>query len=654
MLRQILSTALVSALATTALDTTALADVRCAKIFGDHMVLQRETEVAVWGWGDPGEHVTVTGSWSDGGRVTVTGRDGRWSLKIATPVAGGPHTLSVKGNNELTFSDVLIGEVWVCSGQSNMEWAVRSSDNPEEEIKSANHPNLRIFDVGRAISMEPVEDVSGSWSAVTPETIPGFSAVGYFFGREVQAQLGIPVGLIGSNWGGTVAESWTSREGLASFPEFTEKINAIDSALEGGGEDTLGGRQAQWWHTLNAKDPGMREGWMKPGVDTASWTETTLPGLFKDFGHGDFDGCMWYRRSVTVPAAWAGKDLVLELGPVDDMDITYFNGEEVGAMRQTGKWQTPRVYSVPAAKVHAGRENLISVLCLDTGGGGAIGLNTAMRLRPKDSERAVDLSGAWHARPGVKLGDLGSYPSDQFFHANYVTALHNGMIAPIVPYGIRGALWYQGESNRGRAAQYRRVFSNMIEDWRRKWGIGDFSFYFVQLAPYHYNLDAGELAELREAQTLALALPNTGMAVTMDVGNVRDIHPRNKQDVGKRLALWALAKDYGQDVVFSGPLYRAMVVVGSSARLHFDHGQGLRAEGGAPTNFTLAGADGVFHPASARIDGATIVVTCEAVPQPAAVRYCWGTDDEGNLFNGAGLPASSFRSDAWPPVSSWR
>lgn len=634
--------------------TPAAADVTCAALFGDHMVLQRESEVAVWGWADPGEHVTVQGSWAGEERITVAGSDGRWSVRVATPEAGGPHTLSVKGSNELTFTDVLIGEVWVCSGQSNMEWPVRACANPEAEIAAANHPNLRIFDVGRRISMTPVEDVRGSWAAVSPETIAGFSAAGYYFGREVQAGLGVPVGLIGTNWGGTVAESWTSREGLAGYEEFAPLIDQIDQRLGAGKADSLSAKQAAWWAKIEASDPGAKGAWMSPGLDTAGWTEVTLPGLFADFGQGDFDGCMWYRRSVDVPAGWAGKDLVMELGPVDDMDLTYLNGELVASTREAGKHATPRSYSIPAAQVRAGEANLITICVVDTAGGGAVGLNTEMVLRPEAGEGRVALSGAWLARTGSPIADFGPFPHGNWFHANYVTALHNGMIAPIVPFGIRGALWYQGESNRGRAAQYRRVFPGMITDWRSKWGIGDFSFYFVQLAPFRYGGDTGQLAELREAQMMTLDLANTGMAVTMDIGNITDIHPKNKQDVGKRLALWALAKDYGQDVVYSGPLYRSMVVVGDTARLHFDHAAGLRAGEGGLKSFLVAGEDRVFHPGSARVDGGTLLVKSDAVPRPVAVRYCWGTEDEGSLFNGAGLPASSFRSDAWPPVSSWR
>jgi sialate O-acetylesterase len=637
------------------LSTGAQADVKCAALFGDHMVLQRETEVAIWGWADAGEHVTVSGSWSEQERVTVTASDGRWSMRFPTPAAGGPYSLTVSGKNRLVFEDVLIGEVWVCSGQSNMEWPLSRADNGAQEIASANHPSIRHFDVRRHIALQPADDVVGQWAACTPESIGGFSAVGYFFGRELQTRLDVPIGLIGTNWGGTVAEAWTSREGLAAFPEFTTAIDKITETLRSDGKPmSETRRQRQWWGKVQTKGLGARGKWMAAGLDTSQWRAAAVPGLFKDADLGDFDGCVWYRRTVAVPADWKGQDLVLDLGPVDDMDITWFNGGEVGATRVMGKWQTPRSYKVPAEMVHPGRPNVIAVCVVDTGGAGALGLGTDMRLRPASSKpgAGLDLAGEWRLKTGSSMGDLGSFPSGNWFHQNYPTALYNGMLAPIVSYGIRGAIWYQGESNRVRAAQYRRLFPAMIEDWRAKWGIGDFSFYFVQLAPFHYGGDQGQLSELREAQARTLDLDRTGMAVTMDIGNVRNIHPTNKQDVGLRLALWALAKDYDMPVEFSGPVYRSMVVVGDRAHLHFDHAQGLRIDGPEPARFTVAGADRVFHPASLSLEGQTLVVHSDAVAQPAAVRYCWGTDDEGSLFNGAGLPASSFRTDDWPPASS--
>ncbi len=630
----------------------AAADVTCAPIFGDHMVLQRQTKVAIWGRGEPGEHVHVQGSWSEEGRETVTGSDGRWSLRLPTPEAGGPYTLRVEGNNALAFEDVLIGEVWICSGQSNMEFPLRAVRNGEQELAAANDPRLRIFDVGRSIAMQPKSELSGNWAAVTPETASSFSAVGYFFGRSIEQHLGVPVGLIGSNWGGTVAESWTSREGLAPVQEFQPALAAIDAHSEEGGPSLLE-RQTRWWKRWFEADLGNREGWMQAEFDDQEWPRVTLPGTFQDFGQGGFDGSYWFRRRITIPTDWAGKELMLELGPIDDMDQVFLNGERVAGTTIFGQYRTPRRYAIPAERVRAGEENLLVVCVVDTGGVGAIGGGTELRLHPKEEEGGIDLGGRWRAKPGSPIGDFEAFPTQDWFHANYPTALFNGMIAPLIPYTLRGVLWYQGESNRGRAQQYARLFPAMITDWRRHWGQGDFPFYFVRLAPFGYGGDRGELAAIREAQSAALDLPNTGMAVTLDIGNPSDIHPRNKQDVGDRLARIALARDYGVDLEYWGPTYRALLVVGDTVRCHFDHAQGLHAEG-RPAHFTVAGEDHVFHPAQARIEGETVLVRSDEVPSPVAVRYCWGATDQGNLFNGDGLPAPSFRSDDWDPLEGNR
>ena len=642
------------------LSASALADVRLPAVFGDHMVLQRETTVAVWGFAEPGERVAVRGSWSAAASAAVTGEDGRWSTTIATPRAGGPFTLTVSGDDELTLSDVLVGEVWICSGQSNMQWNVASCADAEQEIADADHPGIRLFTVAKVTSLAPAEDVRGAWATCTPEKIPTFSAVAYYFGRELMRELDVPIGLISTNWGGTVCEAWTSRETLAGFPEFGQALARIDDArASGGSAPTVAELQERWWAALEAGDPGMTGGWMRGTADGEHWQETSVPATFSDVGLGSFDGCVWFRRSVEVPDDWVGRDLVLDIGPVDDMDITFLNGELVGATRGDGKWQAPRSYAVPAGVAKAGA-NVIAVCAVDAGGNGSIGVagdvRPPMRLRPADDPAGTGLAleGTWRARAGASTSTLGGFPRRNWFHQNSPTALHNGMLAPLVPFGMCGAIWYQGESNRTRAAQYRRLFPAMISDWRSKWGIGDFPFYYVQIAPFGYGGDSGQAAELREAQTMALSLPNTGMAVTMDVGNPKDIHPKNKQDVGRRLALWALAQDYGKDVAYSGPLYRAMVVVGGEARLHFDHAQGGLVAEGAPTHFTMAGEDRVFHPAQARIEGETVIVGCEAVPRPIAVRYAWGAADEPNLKNGAGLPAPSFRSDDWPAVSADR
>jgi sialate O-acetylesterase len=634
-----------------ALASPTLADVRLPRIFGDHMVLQRESEVLVWGFADPGEVVTVRGGWDDSTVTTVADDEGDWHVHMQTGQAGGPYTLTV---NDVTLSDVLLGEVWICSGQSNMEWHVEWCDDAQAEIAAADHPRLRLFTVAKALAATPQDDVRGTWTACSPETVGAFSATGYYFGRELLAELGdVPIGLVSTNWGGTVSEAWTSRETLARFDAFAPALARLDEGDDG---QSLAAQQAAWWRSLEQQDPGFEAGWMNAGVDTEPWTNAAVPGYFKDIALGSFDGTVWYRRTVDVPAEYVGQELVLDLGPVDDMDLVYLNGERVGATLGLGQWQSPRSYSVAADVVRAG-PNVLAVCAVDTSGAGSIGVAggapTSLRLRPASSQagEGLPLEGTWKARAGASMGALGAFPNAGWLHANYPTALYNAMIAPLLPYAIRGAIWYQGESNRARAAQYRRIFPALIEDWRAKWGRGDFPFYWVQIAPFGYGGDTGEAAELREAQMLTQSLPHTGMAVVMDIGNPGNIHPTNKQDVGRRLALWALAKNYGRDVECSGPVYAGLEVKGAEARLTFEHAAGLTSGDSPPSHFTLAGSDRVFHSATARIEGETIVVTSDAVGAPVAVRYAWGAADQPNVKNGAGLPASSFRTDDWPMVT---
>lgn len=460
----------------------AWADVKLPQIFGDHMVLQQKSDAAVWGWAEPNEEVTVT--LGDAKATAKTGADGKWKTKIAVPAGSDkPLTLSVKGKNEIVLKDVLAGEVWVASGQSNMEWSVAASLNPAEEAKNANHPLIRMIKVKKTVAESPQEDIvvdpgtkkttpTSGWAICAPDTAPSFSAVGYYFARSLQQDLKVPVGIINTSWGGTICEAWTSKEKLASEPSLAH---------------------------------------------------------------------MAERKVVADP----------------------------------------------------------------------------MKPNP-----------------------------------NQPTVLYNAMIAPITSFGIRGAIWYQGESNVGRAAQYRTLFPAMIVDWRARFGQGDFPFLFVQLAPFNYgNQPAELLAEQWESQSKTLALPNTGMCVTTDIGDIKDIHPKNKQEVGRRLALWALANNYGKsDLVYSGPLYDSMTVDGAKVKLKFKHvGGGLAARDEKPlSHFTIAGEDKMFVPATAVIEGDSVVVSAEGVSKPVAVRFAWNKIAEPNFSNKAGLPASPFRTDDFP------
>ena len=634
------------------------ADVRLPAILGDHMVLQRDTEVPLWGWADPGERVSVQASWQPDAVEATADADGHWRVTIHTPGAGGPHTITIAGENVLTLREVLIGEVWICSGQSNMEWSFASGvPNREQELATANQPHIRLFNVNRKLAAGPLEDCEGQWQECTSKSVFGFSAVGYFFGREIHQELNVPVGLIGSSWGGTVAEAWMSPESLRRYGGFDDRLKQLEAerAAPGTLAKTRDLAVQRWWEGLTQLDAGSAPGgWMQPDFADADWAEMRLPTRPEADGLGNFDGVIWYRRTFDAMDEWTDRALTLELGPIDDMDTVWINGQRIGGTERAGAYQLPRKYTVPAGVVKP-KNNVIAVRVVDTGGpGGFFGQPAQLALHFSDGKtsQAVALAGTWQCRAGARISALPPFPWQHSLHANWPSVLYNGMIAPLTPFAIRGAIWYQGEANRPRPIQYQTLFPALIRDWRELWGRGDFPFYFVQIAPFRYQGDTGDAAALRDAQRRTLSVPNTGMAVTMDIGNPNDIHPRNKQDVGHRLALWALAKTYGRDgLVYSGPLYRSMDAEEGRIRLHFDHADGgLRTDG--PLDFFLiAGRDRSFVRAKARIEGETVVVWSEAAPDPIAVRYAWGPADEPSLFNKVGLPAACFRTDNWSEVS---
>ncbi len=488
------------------------ADVRLPKVFGDHMVLQREAPIVVWGWADPGEKVTV----SLAGRTAAAKADasGSWKVTLSALPAGGPLEMSVAGKNRVLLSDILVGEVWLCSGQSNMEWILKNTDNADEAIASADLPEVRLLTVEKRPSPQLLPDIRGAWAVCTPKSAEGFSAVAFFFGRKIQAELKVPVGLINSSWGGTSAEVWTPADG---FP------------LGAGLDDST--------RTIRQADADFR---------------ALLPAKLAEF------------------EAWiAGSKKALH-------------------------------------------------------GGGPLPLVPELPKHPIFSE---------------------GYPSQP-------TSLYNGMIHPLVPFAFRGALWYQGEANAitHDGPLYLEKMKALVGGWRKAWGRGDFPFYFVQIAPLDAVYEGDDLPRLWDAQRAALALPNTGMAVTTDIANLKDIHPRNKLDVGNRLALWALARDYGRSgLVCSGPLYKAVEFKDGKAVVSFDYAAGGLVAGGGNdlTWFEVAGADRVFKKARARIEGSTVVAASTDVPRPVAVRFAWHRNCTPNLINTAGLPASPFRTDAW-------
>ena len=493
------------------------AEVTLPSVIGDNMVLQRGIQIPIWGWASPGEEITITLGTEDEvtaslfSTTVVADIEGNWRTKLSAMDAGGPYILKISGSNTLELTNVLFGEVWICSGQSNMEWSVRASKDADAEIAAANYPNIRLFDVPRKPSGLLQDDIEADWSETTPETIENFSAVAYYFGRKLHKNLNVPIGLINTSWGGTRIEPWTPPAGFDSVPTLESISKEIQEA------------HADYRQQLPEK---MKE--------IEAWIAETREALETD------------ARLTQIP-------------------------ENRHSLRH-------------------------------------------------------------HARP---------------------TGLYNGMVYPIVPYAVRGAIWYQGESNLRDGMRYHEKMKALINGWREVWGQGDFPFYFVQLAPFNYGGWIGDpffLPQIWEAQTATLSVPNTGMAVTTDIGNLKDIHPQNKQEVGRRLALWALAKTYGkEDVTYSGPLYKSMTVDGNIIRLSFDFVEGgLMARGEEPlTWFEIAGEDKQFVEAKATIDGNTILVSSDTVANPIAVRFGWHQNAEPNLVNKEGLPASPFRTHQW-------
>jgi sialate O-acetylesterase len=624
----------------------ATAQVRLAKLFTDHMVVQRNQPVRVWGWASPGEAVQVRMAGQSGRAKAET--DGAWQVDLPALAAGGPYELVVSGKNSLTINDVLVGEVWLCSGQSNMAFTVRRGANAEAEIKAGTHPQIRHYTMKREMALQPAADVPGGhWQVASPETVGDFSAVAYFFARDIQRELNVPVGLILNAWGGTQLEGWLSRKTVEQHPTYRKWLADIpptmDSALTIQTHRTLNALRTQ-----HAPLPADDTHWADPAHDDSAWP--VLPGIgpWERNVLPGFDGRVWFRKEVDVPAVFLDQPMLLSLGPVDDSDETYVNGVRVGGF--TNAPGQPRTYFVDKKILRPGK-NVIAVRVDDKAGdGGLTGQAAQLTLSSTVHDFSARLTSGWRYR--VARHDRVNVEALQ--HFQYPTILNSALVAPLRNLPLAGVLWYQGEANTSRAWQYRETFPMLIQDWRQQLGQPALPFLFVQLAAFRAGPD---WPELREAQQVAFALPNTGMAVTTDVGQTDDIHPRNKQDVGKRLARQALRVAYSRPVVADGPQYASLKIEAGRMVISFKKESNQAAPmalackdpRGYLGGFEIAGTDQKFYPARADIVGSTVVVSSPAVPQPVAVRYAW-TDDphEANLYNTDGLPAAPFRTDDWP------
>jgi sialate O-acetylesterase len=584
-------------------------------------------------------------SHSTGKKNFTTAQDGRWKTWLKPMAANAaPQTMSITGDNTVLLTNILVGDVWVASGQSNMERQLgprvrqKMIENWQEAVATANYPQIREYYVPEHLAFAPVQDANGRWAVCSPETVKDFSAVGYFFARDVYEAEKIPVGILFTAVGGTPAEAWTGAKSLGTMPDFRNQVKLIQKLGDGNiSTKTFHDEEIANWYETN--DSGSKPGanWQVPGLSLSDWGKTYLPNVF----FNSFPGIIWFRKQIDVPVSWTGKIALLHLGKIDDADTTWVNGVPVGA---TDDWNVERIYSIPAGVLKSGL-NTIAVRVLNNEGPGGFNgspIQFSIKLSGQNKLSSIPLAGPWNCRTGGSFESAPAFPQEPVGDYNAATVLYNGMIAPLQAFPVKGVIWYQGENNNDHAKQYRKLFPLLISDWRQSWHCGEFPFLFVQIAP-HRDLKP----ELREAQFLTLKKsPNTAMAVITDAGDADDIHPARKQVPGMRLALAARVLGYGEKLEYSGPLFDSMQVQGDKAAISFTHvGEGLVARNGVLKGFTIASADKKFLPAQTAIQGGKVIVWNDQAHNPKAVRYGWANVPDGNLYNKNNLPASPFRTD---------
>jgi sialate O-acetylesterase len=631
------------------LSVTVYCQVRLPRLISDGMVLQRESIVKIWGYAAINEEIAIR--FIDSTYHSKADCKGAWHILLPELKAGGPYEMQIQASNMITISDILVGDVWVCSGQSNMELPMRrvSWVYPEEIANSVNN-EIRYFHVPRKYDFSgPLNDFqSGSWRTADPESVLDFAAVAYFFAKELYDRYHIPIGLINAALGGSPAEAWMSEEALKAFPEHYKELQDFkDEQLINKIQNSDKERIRMWYELLGQKDEGYKDPqkyWYNPAINTSNWAWMNIPGYWADTEAGYLNGVVWFRKKFLLPSSMAGEHAKLILGRIIDADSVFINGKFVGT---TSYQYPPRRYDIPPDLLKAG-ENTIVVRVISNGGRGGFAPDKPYEI---DFEKdTFDLMGKWQYRVGAVMEPL----KGETFIRWKPGGLYNAMIAPLLEYSIKGVIWYQGESNADRPDEYYRLFPALINDWREKWNDNSLPFLYVQLPNYMKASDQpseSNWALMREAQQKTLSLPETGMAVTIDVGEWNDIHPLNKKDVGHRLALAAQKVAYGnENIVYSGPVYQDMKIDGNRIILTFTNtGSGLIAKGGGDLRqFAIAGKDKRFVWAQAKIENDKVVVWNSKISNPVAVRYAWADNPEGaNLYNKEGLPASPFRTDDW-------
>jgi sialate O-acetylesterase len=624
----------------------AFSQIRLPRLVSDSMILQRDKKIKIWGWAAIGEKIAI--NFNNRKYNTAADSSGRWAIMLPSMKAGGPYMMEVVASNHITLKNILIGDVWVCSGQSNMELPMdRLKDRYPDVIAAAVNPNIRQFNVSTRFNFQSAQEdfATGNWETATPRSVLHFTAVGYFFAKALYEKNHVPVGLIKSAVGGSPAEAWLSEDALKEFPIYLataqkfKNDNYIDSIRKADSDVNT-----RWYNNIWLNDTGLQEKkkWFDTSYDASSWKTMNVPGYWQDEGLPHTNGVVWFRKEIDVPALMIGKPVRLFLGNIVDRDSVYINGVFIGT---TPYQYPPRKYDVPETLLKEGK-NVVVVRVINYAGVGGFFKDKPYKISTaKDS---VDLKGEWKFKLGLVSSPIAPTTTLQYQPAG----LFNAMIGPLLSYSIKGVIWYQGESNTSRAKEYQKLFPALISNWREKWGQQKLPFLYVQLANFMQTKEQpaeSQWAELREAQLKTLAVPHTAMIVTTDIGEWNDIHPLDKEDVGIRLALAAGKIAYGKNkIVYSGPIYQSYKIEGNKIILYFTSvGNGLIAKGGnSLKHFSISGSDKKFIWAKTKIENNKVVVWSDEIKNPVAVRYAWADDPaDANLYNKEGLPASAFRTD---------
>jgi sialate O-acetylesterase len=623
-----------------------MGQIRLPQLIGDGMVLQRDCPIKIWGWASPGEIVDL--NFNNANYQALTDRNGNWEIHLPPFNAGGPYTMTLRAGNTVQIHNILVGDVWLCSGQSNMETPIaRVMTLFGDEINGYSNSEIRYVKIPSAYNFhEPQSDVMPcSWMELTPETVQNFSAVAYFFAKEMYEETGVPIGLINSSVGGSPVEAWISEEALRPFPAFLNDKRICESDEFVADMIRFASLLDQRWQTiLNEQDKGLNETikWYATDKDDSTWETTDL--FDNRWGRKEFhpvNGVFWFRKDIEIPDGLEKQDAILYMGRIVDADSVYVNGKFVGA---TGYQYPPRNYPVPKGILQAGK-NTIAVRLVSRSGFPEFVKDKPYKLVL--GRREIDLKGEWKQKIGAGMPAV----SDGGINFQYKpVGLYNAMIAPLSNHAIKGVLWYQGESNTGRYGEYYNLMASLIADWRNLWNNADLPFLIVQLPNFMEPAliqQQSDWAELRNVQLkLSRTVPNTGLAVAIDLGEWNDVHPLNKKDVGKRLALQALKWAYGKKIISGGPLYQSHEIAGNKIILSFENGTNDLLPVNKLKGFAIAGDDGIFEPAEASIDGGQVIVWNNDIPQPKKVRYAWANNPaEANLKNKSGLPASPFQTE---------